>query len=647
MAQNLVLNILAKDKTKQAFNGVRAGLSNLRSAVFSVQGAIIGIGGGLAIKSILNVGSTVEQLRLRFAFLFKGVKEGDKAFQGLIDFASRVPFSLEEIQAGAGNLAVVTKNAEELNEVLKLTGNVASVTGLDFRTTAEQIQRSFSSGIGSADLFRERGVRALLGFKAGVQVTTEETKKRFRELFGEGGEFEKATEVLSTSFTGTLSMLSDKLFKFRLDTAQAGFFDFIKQGLAEINKLIENNSEVLTGFGQKLSAGLITATKQIILGSAVIIQAIRPIFSFVGQSLLGLFDFLRTLPEGVRTFGILGFLMLGGKGKALVIIIGGFIDEIRSMMGSLLMDFAGFNQKILEIRKSLGLVSDENFVKILNQNNKLVGIATNLKKPINDYRKELESTSDGLDTTTKKLREFLNTLEAKALISAKQVEEILNKLKGATDESKNVGLELGKVKDNILTAFKKDFESINETVAKIAQSGIKAFSRGLAEALVLGKDLNMTFKEIAQKLLVDIVAFTIQIVIQETIRSALKKDQVNHEKEITNELRSQTTEMKRQAILSLFTGGSGGGMPGMANGGAVMKGKPVVVGERGAEVFVPNSSGQITQSARGTGGGAVNVNFTINTIDSRGFSEALQENRGTITGIINNALAEKGRSELV
>ena len=75
MAQNLVLNILAKDKTKQAFNGVRAGLSNLRSAVFSVQSAIIGIGGGL-VKSILNVGSSVEQLRLRFAFLFKGVQEG-------------------------------------------------------------------------------------------------------------------------------------------------------------------------------------------------------------------------------------------------------------------------------------------------------------------------------------------------------------------------------------------------------------------------------------------------------------------------------------------------------------------------------------------------------------------------------------------
>ena len=36
MAQNLVLNILAKDKTKQAFNGIRAGLTNLRSSIFCV-----------------------------------------------------------------------------------------------------------------------------------------------------------------------------------------------------------------------------------------------------------------------------------------------------------------------------------------------------------------------------------------------------------------------------------------------------------------------------------------------------------------------------------------------------------------------------------------------------------------------------------
>ena len=35
MAQNLVLNILAKDKTRVAFNGIKAGLSNLRNSIFS------------------------------------------------------------------------------------------------------------------------------------------------------------------------------------------------------------------------------------------------------------------------------------------------------------------------------------------------------------------------------------------------------------------------------------------------------------------------------------------------------------------------------------------------------------------------------------------------------------------------------------
>ena len=64
-------------------------------------------------------------------------------------------------------------------------------------------------------------------------------------------------------------------------------------------------------------------------------------------------------------------------------------------------------------------------------------------------------------------------------------------------------------------------------------------------------------------------------------------------------------------------------------------------------MFIPNSSGQITQNARGLGGKSAVINFNINTIDSRGFDQALIENRGTITAIINNALSEKGRRELI
>jgi hypothetical protein len=84
-----------------------------------------------------------------------------------------------------------------------------------------------------------------------------------------------------------------------------------------------------------------------------------------------------------------------------------------------------------------------------------------------------------------------------------------------------------------------------------------------------------------------------------------------------------------------------------ASGGSVQKDKPYMVGENGAELFIPNSSGQITQSARGTGGGATTVNFNINTVDASGFEELLIRSRGTITQLINNAVNERGRESLI
>ena len=89
------------------------------------------------------------------------------------------------------------------------------------------------------------------------------------------------------------------------------------------------------------------------------------------------------------------------------------------------------------------------------------------------------------------------------------------------------------------------------------------------------------------------------------------------------------------------------GLPFFASGGAVSKGKPIVVGERGPELFVPNQTGQITQNARGAGGSPVNVNFTINAIDTQGFQEALVQNRGIISNIINQAVNERGAKNLI
>ena len=644
MAQNLVLNILAKDKTRAAFNGVRAGLTNLRSAVFSVQSAIAGIGGALVIRNLVNVGSQVEQLGVRFNFLFGNVREGQKAFDGLIDFASRVPFSLEEISSASGNLAVVSKDADDLQRILKITGNVAAVTGLDFRTTAEQIQRSFSSGIGSADLFRERGVRALLGFQAGMEVTTEATIEKFEELFGPNGKFGKATQVLSTTFEGTLSMLSDKLFKFKLDSNRAGFFDFVKTGLSEFNKLLEKNEEGLKKFSENLSNSLITATKAILIGSARIIDSLKPAFTFVAGAIKNLFDFLGALPEGIRTFGIIGFLMLGGKGKLLVVFLAGILDQVRFAIGKLVESIAGFLDKIASGLEKIGMF-DKQVARLRATVDTLTGSSERLKTPLKDIKKEIDMTADGVGDLEKAFRKFLDNIDVQSAINKEAFDEMMKAIEDANKaakQNKNIFEETGNtIKDGITKPLEK-LTDVSLQITNILDKGIKGFSRGIAESIVLGKELNKTFKDLARTLLVEVLATMIEIIARKLTELAI-------EKAITNQKAIQAALSKIGGFFGLDFGifGIGSGNIFRDKGGAVSKGKPFVVGERGPELFIPNQTGQITQSARGMGGSPVNVNFSINTVDATGFEELLVRSRGTITTLINNAVNERGRAALI
>jgi hypothetical protein len=64
MAQNLKINITAQDKTKQALGDVRGRLAGLKRAIFSVQGALVGLGAGLAVRLLLEQVEALKTLML-------------------------------------------------------------------------------------------------------------------------------------------------------------------------------------------------------------------------------------------------------------------------------------------------------------------------------------------------------------------------------------------------------------------------------------------------------------------------------------------------------------------------------------------------------------------------------------------------------
>jgi len=80
-------------------------------------------------------------------------------------------------------------------------------------------------------------------------------------------------------------------------------------------------------------------------------------------------------------------------------------------------------------------------------------------------------------------------------------------------------------------------------------------------------------------------------------------------------------------------------------GGIVSENKPYMVGEGGPETFVPNSAGTIVPG--GIGGQNVNVNFTINAVDTAGFQQLLANERGMIVSMINSAVNQQGKSNII
>ena len=247
---------------------------------------------------------------------------------------------------------------------------------------------------------------------------------------------------------------------------------------------------------------------------------------------------------------------------------------------------------------------------------------------------------------------------------------IFVEIKQKTIEDKSfLGILEGKLKNEI-TLADLAFKSLNKTIAEGVVTGIKNVSRGIAEAIVLGKKLTDTFRELAQKILVNILEKLIEEQLIRLSMFALEKLRKALEQDKTREMQRQNTLLQSQLILengiagarmaqAQYGGGGGGGgfdlgtilnigssIFGFAEGGAVSAGQPITVGERGRELFVPSTNGNIISNQDlGTGGNS--YNFTVVANDVRGVKELLLNNRSTIVNIMNQALNAKGKSSLV
>ena len=666
------IDIIAKDKTRQAMRSATGSVDRLKDSVFNLRNALLGLGAGVVAKSFIDTGREVERLRVRFKFLFDEASEGEKAFKGLIKFASQVPFSLEEIQRGSANLAVVSKDADELNKLLKITGDIASASGLDFQTTAEQIQRTFAGGINSADLFRERGVRALLGFEAGVAISAEQSRNHILKAFEEGTlSVVGASSVMAKTFDGTLSMIGDKFNLFKMAVMDAGPFDFLKASAMIIEKELEKNFGGIEKSAEKIGDAIVATTVKTLLFATQVLDTFKPVFDFIGSSIANLVNFVRALPPPLDSIGVIGFLMLGSRGKLLVAVIAGVIDEIRGLLGSVIDGIAFVQEKL----NSFTLFrSEEQIQKVKEQIQAMRESAEQLRKPFGDVVDEMDKIGnkgqivfEGLGVSIDADKIKAGGLTEALMKQLKVINKIMeaNKLNRNKDEKENDKIkkeieEVGML-EKAYASFSKGFTSAMDTqkdafkqVEEIGKASFGKLKATLTDFVMTGK---LSFGDLAKF----VVKAMVEMLIGQAIQFAFKKSLALFK---SNAIIEGSINIIRGALETfakipfplniVAVGGAIAFGTSLLNriksfekGGRPPVGQPSIVGEKGAELFVPDQAGTIVPNDQIGMGKQVTVNFNINTVDARGFNELLVNSRGTIVNLINSAMNEKGKMAIV
>jgi len=228
-----------------------------------------------------------------------------------------------------------------------------------------------------------------------------------------------------------------------------------------------------------------------------------------------------------------------------------------------------------------------------------------------DKQNEFEQkTIEGFTGVMTKVGEYRNMIGTSV--------EALNTLTNGTDEFANRGTQAFTDALSPLAKYKQELSETGKAIENTTVKAMKKFEDTLVNGLMTGK---FAFKDFAN------------FVIKELLRIAIRK-----------------------LIIDKITGGFGSFLEGFGGkrekGGTVTSNRPYLVGEAGAELFVPNKTGTIVPNNRlgggmASGGMPVNITYNIQAFDSKDTISAITENAPTISAIIETEFNKRGRRGFV
>lgn len=508
---------------------------------------------------------------------------------GLSSSLKKLAAPLAGIFAGFTAAGIITETAAFAKEVERLS-QVSGVGVERFQELAYAANRVGISQEKLGDIFKDvndkvgdfiqTGGGGLADFFENIAPQVGVTAEQFRKLNGAD-----ALQLYVSSLEKANVSQNDMTFYLEAIASDASYLLPLLQKNGEAMGLLGEEARDL---GAVLSAEAIVQAKEL----SDNLDRMKAIFTSVGR-VLG--NFVIPYINSAAEY----FLAL----NRVVSAEGGIIETFKKFFG-IMGDGADNRQRIMEdLDKNLKSITDRN--KQLAEATKVIQtVEVNGQKT----RQDLNLVTEELTQRNKELVDVYNRTRAPV--------DILNDALADADrlyQANNISLE------QYLTLLEQANEKYDSSVTKseVAKTGLQGYAeaaKNLAKQIdgVAVRSLQnledsltgvfmgtMTVKDAFKSMASSIISDLIRIAIQRTITGPIA-----------------------DTILSAF--GPSMGVSARAMGGPVTSSRPYLVGEKGPELFVPNSSGSIVANNKlaGGGGDTVVVNQTINL--SAGVSQTVR-----------------------
>jgi hypothetical protein len=540
-----------------AGGGLGAKLKGIKGPAVAAAASIVAI--GVAITKIARVGMEFEDLTDSLNTVFGSMEAGQEAMGRVLAFAQTTPFQIET--ATKAFISLKSAGIEPSNRMLQVFADTAS-TSTDqlgvFEALVKTVQRSASGGLGLEELnmVMDRGIDVLGILNDELGLSKDEIAKFGASAEGAAIIVEALTTGLERKFGGAMEdkmdNLSTKASNMTIAFKQLGDSLF-QSGIADV---LKGMADSMTNFANSITLAIRSSQGKglgIILGDDPFENAM-------------LLDQKRSELQAEVDGGFKKGSQRAARHK-LKVERGDFADE-EQLIANITKELEKqFDAQDL-LLDGYGQLSEAEKTSIFEKG-QLLNQFTFLENEISKLAGDTEILAD----TQANLGKIFSENEAKfALMGITTLPQLEEKFK-----------EIEEASSDLATTMSDEMQTAIVTASQ-------AFTSEFVNSLMEGEDALASFKNFAKSMVSQIITIFLQMA-------------------VVNRILNSVFGLKGDDALSTFTFGE------KASGGKVQKGRPYLVGERGMEMFVPDTGGTIMNNmntGNAIGGGTTVVNQSIN-----------------------------------